>query len=406
MSFTSNGDPALADGSPGSGVEPASIPAAADVRTDGSQTACGNGDRQRRQRLGAGQPHGAGRRGAAEPRNQLSRHGRGRHVGERDVHRLRRPVGARERTRAAQCRSTPSTAGEKTVSTTAIDNVGNETTKSCTTKVEFANSGAPTLSAGTSPNTNGLFTLSWTGSNPMAYFGFSYTLQHHNAATSEWSTVASGIEALSYEFTGAGEEEGTWVYRVQGSDPSQSHDDRMVARLAPVVVDKTPPNAPSATPSRAPDYAGGGGWYKDSVSVSFTSNGDPGLSDGSPGSGVNPASIPASQTFEPSGSHDRERHRDRQRGQRLGDGQPHRAGRRDTAEPGNHLPDDGGDRQHRRARDASWPPTASRGWPADPSGAVPSARAKPGRRRSPAPRSTTSGTKPPARAPPRSATRR
>jgi hypothetical protein len=70
-----------------------------------------------------------------------------------------------------------------------------------------------------------------------------------------------------------------------------------------VVVDKTAPNAPTVTASRAPDYAGGGGWYKDSVEVSFASSGDPALSDGSPGSGVNPASIPASQTFDTSGSH-------------------------------------------------------------------------------------------------------
>ena len=33
--------------------------------------------------------------------------------------------------------------------------------------------------------------------------------------------MASGIEALRYEFTGAGETEGTWVYRVQGHDEAQ-----------------------------------------------------------------------------------------------------------------------------------------------------------------------------------------
>jgi hypothetical protein len=70
------------------------------------------------------------------------------------------------------------------------------------------------------------------------------------------------------------------------------------------VVDKTPPNAPSAAADRSPDYAGGGGGYKDSVGVSFSSNGDPALADGSPGSGVNPASIPSSQTFSTDGSHE------------------------------------------------------------------------------------------------------
>jgi hypothetical protein len=200
-----------------------------------------------------------------------------------------------------------SSVGEQTVSTTAIDNVGHETTKSCTTEVEapvveIPTPGAPTLSAGTTPNNSGLFTLSWSGDNPMTSFGLSYTLQHENH-NGTWSTVASGIEALSYEFSGAGEEEGTWVYRVQGSDPGQDVTTEWSPTSAPVVVDETPPNAPTAKASREPDYAGGGGWYKDSVEVSFTSNGDPNLSDGSPGSGVNPASIPASETFSTSGSH-------------------------------------------------------------------------------------------------------
>ena len=77
--------------------------------------------------------------------------------------------------------------------------------------------GAPTLSAGTTPNANGLFTLSWTGPDPAGY-GIVYTLQHRNAA-GEWTDVATGLEARSYQFTGAGEGEGTWTYRVQGSAP-------------------------------------------------------------------------------------------------------------------------------------------------------------------------------------------
>ncbi|MGA2321996.1 MAG: penicillin acylase family protein, partial [Solirubrobacteraceae bacterium] len=161
--------------------------------------------------------------------------------------------------------------------------------------------GAPTLTAGVTPNASGLFTLTWTGPDP-AHFGITYTLQHRNAAPgAEWSDVATGIEALSYEFTGAGEEEGTWVYRVQGSDPSLSLTTEWSGASAPVVVDKTPPYAPTAS-APAPYYAGGGGWYKNSATVSFTSNGDPALSDGSPGSGVNPASIPSPQTFSTSGS--------------------------------------------------------------------------------------------------------
>jgi hypothetical protein len=70
-----------------------------------------------------------------------------------------------------------------------------------------------------------------------------------------------------------------------------------------VKVDKTAPNTPSAAADRAPDYAGGGGWYKDSVTVSFTANGDPLLSDGSAGSGVNEATLSAPQTFNTDGAH-------------------------------------------------------------------------------------------------------
>jgi uncharacterized protein YjbI with pentapeptide repeats len=65
-----------------------------------------------------------------------------------------------------------------------------------------------------------------------------------------------------------------------------------------VKVDTRPPNAPKVEASRPPDYAGGGGWYKDSVEVSFASGGDP-----TPGSGVNTASLPAARTFNTDGSH-------------------------------------------------------------------------------------------------------
>jgi lysophospholipase L1-like esterase len=71
-----------------------------------------------------------------------------------------------------------------------------------------------------------------------------------------------------------------------------------------VKVDKTAPNAPSASPDRAPDYAGGGGWYANTVTVSFSDNGDALLSDGSEGSGVNGATLSAPQTFNTDGSHE------------------------------------------------------------------------------------------------------
>lgn len=159
--------------------------------------------------------------------------------------------------------------------------------------------GAPHVSAGANPNANGQFTLSWEPS--LATGAVTYTLQHENAQGG-WSTVASGLTSPEYTFAGGNpEEEGTWAYRVIESNETGESEPSQPSEA--VKVDETAPNAPSATADREPDYAGGGGWYKDSVEVSFAANGDPALADGSPGSGVNPASIPAPQTFDTSGSH-------------------------------------------------------------------------------------------------------
>jgi hypothetical protein len=72
-----------------------------------------------------------------------------------------------------------------------------------------------------------------------------------------------------------------------------------------VVVDETAPPAPEAT-APAPTYSGGGGWYKNSVTVTFVSEPDPNLSDGSPGSGVNASTLTTPITYSgeaESGSH-------------------------------------------------------------------------------------------------------
>jgi hypothetical protein len=299
-SFTANGDPALSDGSPGSGVNASTLSAPDTFETSGSHVACGT---------------------VADNVGNVSAPGCLTVQVDATLPTLEItcpvsvPVGApasaafsasdaQSGLAGEASGSVPidtSTAGEVTVSTTAIDNVGNETTKSCSTQVGYPTPGAPTLGAGASPNANGLFTLDWTGANPLQYFGLNYTLEHRNA-DSGWSTVASGIEALAYEFSGPGEEEGTWTYRVQGVDPSHGQTTEVSPSSEPVVVDKTPPQAPTAS-APAAYYAGGGGWYRDSATVSFFANGDPALSDGSAGSGVDASTLSASQTFETSGSH-------------------------------------------------------------------------------------------------------
>ena len=182
------------------------------------------------------------------------------------------------------------------------DLAGNTTTHTCSYDVHYGNPSAPSLTSGTSPNSSGLFTLGWTGPDP-SEFAITYTLQHRNEAQEEFSNVATGISSLQYAFTGSGEEEGTWTYRVQGFDSSTNLTTAWSPASEPVKVDKSAPTAPGTSPDRAPDYAGGGGWYKDTVTVSFAEGCDPLLSDSSSGSGVNPASISSPQTFNTDGSH-------------------------------------------------------------------------------------------------------
>jgi len=75
------------------------------------------------------------------------------------------------------------------------------------------------------------------------------------------------------------------------------------ATVGGIDIDRTAPAAPSVTPNRPPDYAGGGGWYRDEVVVTFAGAGDPDLANGDAGSGVDPATLPADAVFDSSGSH-------------------------------------------------------------------------------------------------------
>ena len=175
----------------------------------------------------------------------------------------------------------------------------------------------PVLSAGSSPN-KGSFQLSWRGPVPSHAQSEvantiktkpTFEVQRRSSAGGEWTTVATGLESPSY--SPGVEQEGTWNYRVRSRTviPAFKAEPEVVVvtpysdEITNIKVDQSAPNPPSASPDRAPDYAGGGGWYKDMVTVSFTDNGDPLLSDGSSGSGVNPATLSAPQTFNTDGSH-------------------------------------------------------------------------------------------------------
>lgn len=190
----------------------------------------------------------------------------------------------------------------QTESVTVEDRAGNKTTQTCSYDVQYPDPGAPSLVSGATPNADGLFSLAWSGASPGG-FGIGYTLQRRDADAEEWSTVAEGLSSLTFAYSGAGEQEGTWTYRVKGIDLGLGLTTAWSAPSSPIVVDESAPAAPSASADRALDYAGDGGWYKDAVTVSFTANGDPALLDGSPGSGVDLSSLSGDETFTSDGSH-------------------------------------------------------------------------------------------------------
>lgn len=149
-------------------------------------------------------------------------------------------------------------------------------------------------------NSDGNQTISWTpATDPDGDSIDHYVLQDERSDHSSFSTVAN-VSGTSYRFgtDGSSEQEGTWTYRVIAVDSAGNTSDPSDASN-PVVVDETPPNAPTAstTPTAAYTDAAGTHWYKDTVTVSFADNGDPPLVDGSPGSGV--ASVTPPKSFGP-----------------------------------------------------------------------------------------------------------
>jgi hypothetical protein len=157
---------------------------------------------------------------------------------------------------------------------------------------------APQIS-GANPNAGSGFAVSWV---PTPSIGDpTFTLEHSNAS-GEWSVLATNLTGDQLERdVEHPEAEGTWTYRVVESDTGGESEPS--APSVAVKVDTTPPNPPTATADRAPDFAGGGGWYKDAVTVSFAPAGDPPLGDGSLGSGAVAASVTAPETFDTDGSH-------------------------------------------------------------------------------------------------------
>jgi hypothetical protein len=160
--------------------------------------------------------------------------------------------------------------------------------------------GAPYLDTGsTTPNNTGTFKVDWDASTTA---GVTYELQKRDADDASWTSVAlSDSSATSQAFTG--EVEGSWRYQVRAAK-SGLYSDWATDASAIVVVDKTAPNAPSAAATTGPAYtSGGSNWWKDTVTVSFSANGDPNLQDASPGSGVDAATLTPDVTYTTQGHH-------------------------------------------------------------------------------------------------------
>jgi hypothetical protein len=239
VSFTANGDPLLADGSSPSGVEPSTLTSPETFNTSGTHMASGTvADK-------VGNVSSAGtltvKVDATAPSLEISCPATA--VLEANVHATVTASDGQSGLASDPSGTVPidtSKTGPFTVTRTAIDNVGHETTTHCTTEVVYPKPGAPTVTSGGNPN-NGHFTLGWTGTNPMGHIGLTYTLQHRNLSGGGWSTVAGGLESLSYEFPkSAKEEEGSWVYRVQAADSVNSKVTEFSAESGPVVVGLPP----------------------------------------------------------------------------------------------------------------------------------------------------------------------
>jgi hypothetical protein len=166
----------------------------------------------------------------------------------------------------------------------------------------------PALATGSASPTTGPFGLRWRGPAP-AETATTYELQRRSSASgADWETTDATLAARERTF-GADAPEGTFSFRVRSTtnvpalypDPARVETTGFSETLSGVKVDRTGPNAPIASADRAPDFSGGGGWYRDTVTVSFASDGDRDLPDGSAGSGVDEATLTAPRVIDTSG---------------------------------------------------------------------------------------------------------
>jgi hypothetical protein len=187
------------------------------------------------------------------------------------------------------------TAGTRSMSLTVRDLVGHATTRTCSVPVRHRPPTRPVVTAGANPG-RGNLTITWSR-HPGAPLPDDYVLEARDANDTGWTEVYRGSSQSRTWSTSSPLGQGTWTFRVRAADPA--YDAAWSDVSDPVVSDRTAPSAFSAVTDRAPEYDPSGTMndqWRDTVTVSFTGGADPALPDGSPGSGVDPASV-ADQTF-------------------------------------------------------------------------------------------------------------
>lgn len=133
---------------------------------------------------------------------------------------------------------------------------------------------------------------------------------HVTASDPRIDTLACTVDGVAPRrlglTSGAGTLEADLTIRDEGRHPigctATDRSANSTTETAAALIDLTNPNPPTLTADRAPDFTGvTGDWWADTVTVTATGAGDPLLADGSAGSGVDPGSVPAPQTFATSG---------------------------------------------------------------------------------------------------------
>lgn len=133
---------------------------------------------------------------------------------------------------------------------------------------------------------------------------------HVTAIDPRIDTLACTVDGVSprrgASATGPGTLETDLTIRDEGRHPiactATDRSGNATSESTAALIDLTNPAAPTLAADRAPDFTGiTGDWWADTVTVTAIDNGDPLLADGSLGSGVDPRSVPAPQTFATSG---------------------------------------------------------------------------------------------------------